>query len=80
MLRQARGVVGDTTPSRKKLLRAWAGGSEAAYWGSQPVKPGVKDGASGHYFVRVAEGADGDLEDYPFYNAAVFCVPTLVEP
>lgn len=34
----------------------------------------------GHYFARAAAGADGDFEDYPFYDSAVFCVPTLVDP
>jgi hypothetical protein len=34
----------------------------------------------GHYFVQAADGADGDFEDYPFYNSGVFCSPTLVGP
>lgn len=41
---------------------------------------GIEGRRLGHYFVRAADGADGDFEDYPFYNSAVFCVPTLVAP
>jgi len=41
---------------------------------------GVEGLRLGHYFLQAAAGADGDFEDYPFYNSAVFCVPTLVGP
>jgi len=41
---------------------------------------GIEGRRLGHYFVRAADGADGDFEDYPFYSSAVFCVPTLVAP